>query len=654
MRMRRTGLVALGLAALGCTRSFNAPPPPQTLPPRIALAAPVGFADGGGAVLQLGDGGGVPVVRGWIRVHVLDAGGGPASRVDIWTPGEPHEDADAEGNWDVATGEIWPVGGVMTIYATPFDRNGTAAAAFQASYIVDNAPPQVVVMSPRPGTALAPGPVPLVFCASDRPGVTSIKLELHRIPDADGGDEIFDDGGSSYGFQGDGRCYRSQEIDAEPNGRSLVALDIVATDDVGNTAHTRVEYPVSRVVGEGLLPGVPGFTGRDIAPAVAFGPAYGVNLSLDPTMSRASVESWIDADGIRSRIVDGAVTQELAVPGSALAFVEIDATQPAQPTLRRVSMGEDGGVHVDDGGPAPQSWGRPAWDQLAHGTGARMACVAPSIYAEPLDGGTLLCFLADGGTLSADLPMLGTGGDDRLDALLILQHQVVLHVSSTAPADAGVTSLLARYDVEAGLHHLADTPTDASLKSATCVSTYSGATCEGDLGPTGFPRGPSVHLDGATGELDFYDATSLPFTHALGATPNGGLLAAFPRPAVGQQDLRELFPDGGSNLLGCTSIGASSITARFDAFHHLYVAYTDDLHFEPVVLAFAPDAGLAWSYSGQPLPAPNTEALGLTFDPLANPADPASTLLVSLGDRNAYAILSRLDPASGPRALCRP
>jgi hypothetical protein len=656
MAMRLQGLLAAAVAFIGCSRDFRAPAAQQQAPPRIALAAPVGFEDGGGSVLRHPDGGGVPIVRGHIRVHVTDAGGGPAKRVDIWTPGKPHEDADGEGNWDVATEEIWPVGGVMTIYATPFDLNGLAAAPFQASYIVDNSPPRVVVESPLPSSALRPGPFQLRFCAYDRPNVSSIKVGVTR-ESGDGGLATLADGSTDYGADllGDGgttHCYLSGPIDGEPDGRSLVTLQLTASDDVGNTSLTQVEYRVSRVIGEGLLPGIPPPSSPGAYPPIAFSSGFGLNLRLSDTAPGPAMECWIDGDGIRSRVLDVAVNRELALPGSDSTFIEIDGTRPAQPVLRRVSRLEDGGYSIVNAGPGPANWTQTG-GALRTAAGAHMSCLAPSSYSEPLDGGTLLCFLADGGTLVADLPLLGSGAD-ALDTLLVLQHQVAFRVSRSIPADGGTTQVLARYDVEAGLQRLPDLPIDASLQPGSCLSTFAGATCDQLQGAGGPVAGPSIHLDGSTGALSVFDSRNLPGLASLGATPNGGVVGLFPRPAIGQQDVREVLPDGSSSLLGCVGMGPTSVTARFDAFHHLYVAYVDELHGNPVLLAFAPDAGLSWSYAGSPLPLQLSAPPDLAFDPLVSPTDPASTLLLSLDDRNAYVILSRLDPASGARAFCKP
>jgi hypothetical protein len=172
-------LVLVALLGAGCSRSFP-PPTTTTAPAVVTVNEPVAQGDGA-VVLRTPN---VSVVSGVVHLQAAPtSASGPIGRVDFWTPGRVHKDADSDLRWAVDSRLLYPTTGVMTVYVTPFDQKGRDGSLVQSSYIVDNAPPVVTVQSPTPGITLPPGPFNLMFCARDREDATKPQVEVWTVLD---------------------------------------------------------------------------------------------------------------------------------------------------------------------------------------------------------------------------------------------------------------------------------------------------------------------------------------------------------------------------------------------------------------------------------------------------------------------------------------
>lgn len=611
-------VILSGALGCGCSRSFVTP---TDAPPRIAITTPVGAGDGGAVLLQDN---GVPVVSGNIHLHASkQQGSGPVARVDFWTPGLPHDDGDANFDWDLDTHVLWPSGGVMTLYVTPYDLHDQAGTPVERSYLVDNAPPEVTIQSPVSGSTLPPGNFNLAFCAHDRPNVTRLKLAVQRVGATSGP--------QTYGVSDAGAgCYLSDPIAVDLDARQQVTLDVVATDDVNNISHTQVSYNGTRELGRFPLAGSL-FAGPSSAPpfgaAAAFTAGYGVALSG----TYGPVETWLTGQAATSRYVPLGDSIPLPIPGSAGLFVELVPSNDGGPAIAEVQALDDGGTQSRVVAPMPASL--TSYINFRTASGPRSVCVVPQQYA-PAD--PLLCLDADGGVLSADLP---SGG-------VFARYLAVFPGSVVVEYDDGTTMRLAHYQFDGGLARDADLPLPGSaILSSDCTTSIAGVVCDNTGGAGG------LHLDAATGAMEVLGPPA-GNAYRLAAAPSGGALYAVTQIAKGQVDLEERWADGGSTFVGCLGpdTPAGNLTPgmiEYDLHQHLYVFYRDNAQ-AGHIRAFGPGGTLEWEWSTS-----NAQQVGspLALDPFVDPNASSATLMLAMPGEAV--ILARGDPHGALPEQCR-
>jgi len=592
-------------AASGCSRGFS-DPATSTAPPHLRLTSAVGEDNDGGRVIQPESG--APVVRGGLHLVVEQDRGAPLSRVDFWTPGLPHEAVDGGVlSWDVETGDVVPLGGVMLVYVTPYDSKGAAAEPLQLSFVVDNQPPELTEISPAPGTPLTPGAFELRFCVRDRPSVTGLTVSLDEgvVPAED----------PAAGPH----CYVAA-LEAQPNGLDELDLRVKASDDVGNSASTAVTYPVHRGSPIKSLHGAPATNVDRYGGPVRVGSGY----ALVVASAIGDGEGWLTPSAASIRIPQPDPTAIIPVGGPGGLFVEVNHTDPP-PSIQLVS---DGGEAVD-GGFLPDSG---AFDSVVHvASGQALSCIAPGSYAV---GDPVVCWRSDGAAVSAPMPAPDGSLTGTSDWLGFIGGQLLVEYGADG---AGYQSHLAVYGTGAGLDRLED--------------------------PAGFPlNAPGSYqvdpfgmiISDATSQsagwlLDAQSNAARSFSKPrpnaldLGVTPGGAILYEYADPARSQLTFESTGADGGALVLGCAppDIAQADIRFAFDSSGHLYLAWPTPQG-TAQVRAFAAGGAFSWEWSGT-AGVPVTQ-VQLALDPAQSASSRDATLLVLMPEQEQYTILSRLDP----------
>lgn len=602
--MRRIVLAAVLVVASGCTRKFETP----SKTPRLRFVDVRGTlaSDGGalGQVLATADG--IDVVRGSITLSVAAEPGPPVEKVEFFTPGRPLEQVPASDlTWDTDTTDIFPVGGVMTVSATPIAAGGVRGNTIETSFIVDNAPPSVTLKSPDPDAVLAPGDTTIVVCAHDRRANTPVTVTIDAQPTTDAG----------------AHCYASAPLDAEPaNGAELV-VQVEADDDIGNVNRTRLVFPVRRALTLGSF-------GARVVPYAndSEGPVTAMQggLYADVLSPFGLRHAWALLDGGVLSADASAQTFSVGVPRSSGVAIE-GTVDPSGAVTYLPFTWADAGAPVTGFTASPSA-------SVPFGAGLGAVCFAPN---EISDGGpgTLDCFDALGQHTQTSFSL--DPAPRQPIGVVVLPNQVV--VDSLPLAGTDVRPIVERFDRQQNLALLSNNRTTASFTG--CLTNSFGSVCD-DLA---FPR----RLDAATSKLQV-----LPLPDSgdpnndiayVAATPAGALFAQA-NPERARTDLREYFPDGGVGPnWGCLPDKPDSnhVIAVLDDSGQLYVAWRsyDQVSFR--IRAFSAPGVLSWAYE-QAVGAPST--VNPSFQLALDGSDPASPLWLVDEFTGDWVALSRRNP----------